>query len=336
VTSDSGDYGVILPFDPKRSAVEVKACDHSFEYAAVPAQPLVANVAYDIAIPSNQLNVVVMEDMSTKPVGGAVVRCRSFELVANGEKKYSGGQRGIADEKGVAHFATLNHRQPMECCSGGSGFRGNCTAEFQLTADEEKRVTLKLSREGVYRGSVTPGDIWDVAVIYFVTPAGEISETIRIEPGGHFFFTKPHTPPEYIVIASTNQPLFVIESWSGAPEGGITVNAPVSAPVLGFRVHVRGSEVQRPVGLNIGGHHIPQPAFDLHLRNQARTLPFVKSATPLDVPRIALTGPITVALGPPLSGVAGAAQTDVFIRPEYARAVQRIPLPPNAREISFE
>lgn len=336
-TSQSGEYATILAFEPERSGIDIKACDGSFEYRSIPKEPLTANVSYDIAIPANRLEVLVTDARTASPVSGAVVLCKFFETSAGRERKYGGGRRGVADTDGLAVFTALSDDRSLECCAVSSGYRSACSPELRMADGDKRNVTLRLTREGVIRGSVVPGDIWDVAGIYFVNPAGEVTEAARIEAGGEFFLTKTHSIPEYIVIASTNQPLVLVEGWSTTSQGDIVVAPSLNAPAREFNIHAPAGDdsPDRVVGISIGGRHVPQQAFEFHVQNQAKTLPVVRRGAPLRVPKVVMSGPIAIGLGPELTKLRGNQYVDVFIRPEFARSIRWVFLPPTSSDVVF-
>jgi hypothetical protein len=330
LSSAAGMYEVVLPSDPRDNAVEVAACDGSFEYTFQPAHAPPANAPFDIAVPATVVRLHLTDETSGEPIAGAVAFCTA------GEGDAAVRLRSESDQAGIARFTSLPDTTPLALCASAptKGYvREKCAPVFRLTADEERTVDLSLTRNGVQRGRLVTTIAFDPPILSLVSREGAMRQRVRVGSDGTFWLEQAMQPDDYFVLSGPGAPLFVL-STAAIDDGELVLTVP-AVRIRTFLLRAPATENRgRPFALAVAGRHVPAGLLLLHLHN-AHVDPNAPWSPSLTVPAIAETGPIAVTLGPPAADAGMLPGTDIFARPELARLYPTLMLPATVDEVTF-
>ncbi|HET7712807.1 MAG TPA: hypothetical protein VFL80_12815 [Thermoanaerobaculia bacterium] len=334
VTDAAGRYRTILGGDPRNAGIDVAMCDGSFTVIVNPEAPLTPNQTYDIVLPGAAVTVTVHDDAG-RPIPDARTRILNHRTDGSGIQSIS---QARSNETGIAHYASVLHKSPIQVCAAKVGFRSTCLEKTELQENEHRRVRITLTSGGLTRGRLAPANAFTHARMFWVDPAGHETEAVRVEPDGSFQLARSHSENEYVVLVSPNQPLFVIERWRRTPEGEVLIEVPLGAPSRSFQV---GMAPSAPAGsryctIAVGNRFVPTDVFGFHEMIRGVD-PIVTPAMPLQVRDIAATGQITVILGPSREEVPpGLDPKNFYAQPQFIPIVRKLPVPDTADSVRFE
>jgi len=319
VTSDStGQYDGNLTEPPRNLPVRIIRCeDKSLLYTYLPSAPILENQPNDIDIPENHVDIQVL-DQDGQPVENAALQLGAFAVKDSDDGDFI-GEIPQTDAKGRTAVENVSTDRQLIACAVHKEYQRACSSRFTVTEDGTATVTVRLTRKGLHRGVVVYGPLsW--GRLYFVRADGTVSEWVPVAQDGTFTYHSEHSPPEYIVLASS-APLLVTPLRQ-VENGELRIEFPSAGHVIDIEVALGrhlGQEDAR-LGLVIGGRYVPEAAYGMH--QSARGLqPNLYHRGPLRIPEILMNESlVTVMLGPPPNvlppGVAEG--VDIFTLPAYA------------------
>lgn len=308
--------------------VTVMTCDGLTRFSFKEEDPPEPGETYTIVVPANRLTVKVRDAQTSRPLAGALARF----IVPKSEKAERFAEVLPAGDDGVATFQNVPPERDLDVCARLSGYRMACTAtRIRLAEDEERTVDLVMYRDGSKKGRVA-GLTLDIGFVYWVeSVTGAVQEINRLNSDGTFYCDIDHKFTEHAVITSTNRPLIVVPPAAiERNEETITIGLPPIPRLRTFTIEMPPKDryLRRIVTIAVGGLLVPLEAFAFHQNNRGlHEMP--SKTTPLQVPDVAETAPITILLGPATEELAPnyRVYSDVFARPEYAPLIRRIAVP---------
>ncbi len=292
--------------------ISVKACDGSFSYTAVPPHPIPAGGRFDIDIPSNSLEVTVVDAKTQEPLAAKV----SYSAVHPDDAEadvYSA--EVVADEKGLATIEPLAPTHAIRVCATLAGYEQTCASPIKIsvTGKLEQRLTL---RPYAHVGRVIANGRILAGTVYWVGRDGVVRERIhRVRTDdGTFWFNYEPVPGDYLVVVSQSHPLVV---WRPADLQNIAI--PVTAPSAPILVEITANYHRATAAptIAVGGLLVPRDAFAQHGR--WRKIADVQRGTAFLIADVVLAGPVVVLLGPTFRDrpVDLPPDADLFALPQY-------------------
>ncbi|MBK5259927.1 MAG: hypothetical protein JJE51_10060 [Thermoanaerobaculia bacterium] len=335
VTREDGRFQSVLPAPPGEGRVEVIGCDGSFEYRYAPEGRIPPNVALEIDVPGASIEVTVRGAASGETINDAIVY--AYEVPAEPNAPPRNRLRAVTNEEGVARFGAVDPpstKQRVCAFAPPQGYLAQHCTDFTLAKTEEKKVELKLPKEGVVRGKLITSEPFQPALLFLATGQGVVKERITVGDDGAFWLREKPGAADYFALTGPGRPLYVLSTWS--VEGDHLV---LSVPQQRTRsIVIRGSnpEANRMLAVSIGGRRVPHQVLQIHLMN-LRVDPGSPWTAGRTLPLIAENGVIAITLGPPLQEVEalGASGPEVFDRPEFANRLPTRLVPPDRDEVVF-
>lgn len=335
VTNEHGEFAAFVPQDPGTWPAQLVACDDTFRYKHAPEERQ-AGTPYNVDIPMNSLSVTVRDAMSGSPIAGARVRYALTEDET--ERNVLSAESQTADDLGIATFETLPAQRKMHVCATFRGYDRACAPMLTLKNDEQRSLALSLVRDKSKRGRVLGLKIEIGRVFWINEVTGLTSEVCAVPMGadGAFNCKVAHTPEEYVVLASTNQPLMVVPRTNIQLGDEIIINVAPPPALRSFDIVIESNDTEkRFVTLSIGGRIVPLNAFIFHMNNRRRGSEAAKGR-PVRVIEVADAGPITVHALAFSRLVPGEQRyADLFSLPEYSSLIQRQVARPGAATVVF-
>ncbi len=192
----TGSYVATVTYLPLPTG-SVEPCDGSRRYLFVAEPSPVENAAYDIEIPSNRLEVEVVDAESGQPIKDARVSYGAVKDAKTGSSHFAAsGFR--TDEEGRAVITPVVAKRKLRVCGRHEDYENSCSDEITLTATEKKQHRLPLVRIAKREGRVaTRGKSW----ISWHAADGSSEETVT-DDEGRFTYKRPHAPGEIVTVSS--------------------------------------------------------------------------------------------------------------------------------------
>lgn len=312
VSDDDGRYTALLSGDPRASQIQIEPCAQERTLRFIPRSGPAANSAFDLDVRLHVLDVKVT-DSRHQPVANASVRFSPIkEILPSGRSIYFGSKEKQTDKKGLVSFDDVPEGFLLSVCARHKEFAQKCGEPVDLVKLSDNPVPVEfdpVATHGRVEGHTGWGMVAAVGLARTMTERAELDDT------GKFLFTRPHAAPEYLIYISQNRPLTVLPLPS-APSPELLVQVP-AVPVRSFTVTVPDNRSDFSfLGVWIGDMYVPVDVFNTHMEMRGLDS-IIHGATPLRVPDIAETAPISVAFGvlPPGDNKGF---VDPFTLPQYA------------------
>jgi hypothetical protein len=320
--ADTGAYAAVLTASPERRLVTVTSCGGSWRYTFVPDTPVVAGSTFDVNVPRNRVEALVLDAATGQPIAGAKV-----SATANaGSDQQPLVVRATGTATGAAGDTTLESLLPnrnQKLCARHDDYAERCEELDTLADDETRSVTLRLNRIEKRDGRIVSSFSMKQLVLMWVDPSGRVTEMDNVRDDGSFRYGTAHSVAEQVVLVSATHPLAVIHPAPATDEQPLTITVP-NGPLRTVQVRLT-PEAASPnalIALRFGALPIPFAAFSRHqvMRGLDQE---VRSSGPLVIPDLLGTEPIFVMRGPDPEQLprdlltAGGAMEAACARPEY-------------------
>jgi hypothetical protein len=319
--ADTGEYFAYVNGAPGYEPITVTPCDTRKPFIDIPPVPLKADSQYDIAIPSNQLNIQVLDATTQRPVPGA----RVTNQLLTAENTVPPRDVGITDTSGTVVDEGLSPIARFTVCARLTDYETNCEANIRLV-EEKQSLTLTLRKSTartvrlVSQNDLGFGKIFVVVDSRIIASANiEHHDQVRIEAA---------TPPNaYLFLAAHNYPLRRFELPNLADEEPTIALPPVSGARLTITLPASSSHRGGPFTLALGGDPIPRQVLQYYQLIQNGDVLQIRSGETVTIGPIDATAPLTVLLwywakDAPID----ARGTDPFENPAILQHMYRQPL----------
>ncbi len=311
VSTPSGEYGAYLTASPGKTNIQVKACDHSFEYIHVPESEVAAGAGYDIDVPINKVEVTVTDAVTGSPLPDARAIATVFRDKGDTQGLYM--MPGERDSNGRVVVDSLPSGKTTRICAEAANYKSACDTVEILKDVQEVSIALRPAAER--HAHVGTGKY---SLAYWCLADGTVTEHAAVDENGDIRFHLNHGAPEYTVLVGAS-PLYVIPAVSADPGGLPTEIAPPGlSATRAIRIAVAPSLKQSTaiIGLVVNGVRIPQSAFAQHQRFRRAPFMLIGRAA-VEVYDIYTTDIVDVILGPDPASLPHdfATGTDVFTVP---------------------
>jgi hypothetical protein len=322
-TDINGRYVAVLPRAPGPETVTVLPCGGEDEYVAVPREPLGDGSVFDINISRTILNVAVHDQQSGAPLEGATaVVAVLFER--DGHEHFFLEATTPTTKQGLTTIRRIAPEVWLRVCASQSGYKGRCAESLQLAADEEKTFRIDLAPEIAMNGRVIANGPIARALLYWISPAGTITERRFVAEDGTFTTVVPHAPDEHIVFVASNHPLHILRGVHDPVTNRLTLTLPAMS------VHdvtlVAGTLPKARIALEVDGHLVPEQAFSQHQIMRGLP-PSIQDGAAVPVRDIAARQ-WSVLVGPPtnFSPPGAPDDTDLSTVPQFRAMFRRFPV----------
>jgi hypothetical protein len=310
VSDNDGTYNAALVADPHNSPVHIEPCDAARTLTYIPQKAPTINAPFDMDLRLASVTVQVL-DPQHRPVSAASVGYAPIRQVTpQGIDPYFRSTRKNTDDAGHVFFDDVPQGFAVSICARQPRYLQKCDT-FDLPKLDGQPAVIQfdpVAMRGHVEGHTGQG------YVTAVNPGGVAAEAVPLDPDGNFLFQRPHAAPEYLVYVSSARPLFVLSLPLIAPPD-LTIQVP-TAGVRTFTVSAPDLQAQFAfVGVWVGGRYVPLQTLNEHM--EMRGLDSVlHRGNSVQIPAIAETEPITVALGVP--DPTAKDFVDVFTLPQYA------------------
>lgn len=196
---ETGRYVAALAEAPRGGSYLAEPCDGSGIYRFVMNEPPAENSAFDIEIPSNRLDIEVVDAASGQPVKEAIVTYAApRDETGNAVHFTMGGLR--TDERGRLRLGPLAPDQTLMVCARHDDYENVCADRFRLRVDEQKSLRIALTKLQRFTGRVI-APATGLAMVTWHGPGG-VTESVRTDREGRFVYRKPHAAGEIVTISS--------------------------------------------------------------------------------------------------------------------------------------
>ncbi len=295
---DTGRYVAVMTRLPGPYPQAVSPCDGSSPYRFVPLDPPRENVAFDIDVPMNKIDVDVTDAKTGLPVKEAVITLAAIKDEKERSAHFA-GPFGKADEKGHLTVGPVLTNQKLLICARHDDYAAKCAESFEMGETREKTLHFALDRITKRYGQVqASGPFTNGEVIWFDL-TGKVTELIRkFEPDGRFAYTRTHGPDEIVVVSSSTTPLFIFRHPQLRDDQVFDISIPAGrVRSLTIRLSDRWPGKFAWGTVQIGDLVVPINALAWHLRKRQSVIS--TTVTPggsLLLSDLLETGPITAIL----------------------------------------
>jgi len=329
VSTAAGKYYALLKADPGTLPIKVRLCDNPSTLIHIPEDAPRPPRAFDIDLPDNALRLTVVDAKT----GGAIENAKvtySTKPAADGGVPFF--LIASSDAKGSADFGSVVVNEPIVVCAEATAYARKCTEPFRVGAEEEVTRNLSLESRLLKRGRLLAVLPISAGRIFFIGPAGQITEGATVSSDGTFSYSKVE-PRSSAVFVSASHPLYVVKDIFPANDEQELTIAFRESERRQFVVRVeRATPVTARIGLAVDGVNVPSDAFAYHQALRGAQAVIVKSR-PVLVRDIVVTGPLLMRFGPDPTDTSY--PPDAVSRPEYVAAFPAKVLAPGQVEIRF-
>lgn len=309
----SGRYVVVMDGPPGDALpTAVQPCDKSPRYLSVSDPEPVENMAYDIEVPENRIDIDVADKSTGSPIQDAAIKIAALDPKGSERSAHFSMQTGKTDIKGQASIENVLTNRKVLICANHPDYDPSCAEPIVMKDVREKRLRFDLTRSVKREGRIVAGRSFTRGQLVWFTPDGALSEMIReFDNDGSFRYRKPHTAGEVVVFMSAETPLYAFRYPALKEDDVFEVRLP-AARVRSFQVKLSDTarEDYAVFTIQIGDLVVPLNALMWHL--EPRQLVFssrVRRGQMFPIADILETGPIKILLlppalidGPPLRG----------------------------------
>jgi hypothetical protein len=194
---ETGVYTATFTRLPGALPAPVKPCDGGSAYWFVPETEPAENSAFDIEIPTNRVDVDVVDGETGEPIPKVRLRYAAPREEGSDNSLFI-MNGGVSDEKGRATIGPLLTTRKLKVCARHEAYDHACTDEFTIKATEEKKLRLVLSKATVFEGRVlAPGK----SQVNWHDRNG-LTETLMTDEEGRFKMKRPHAAGELVTVST--------------------------------------------------------------------------------------------------------------------------------------
>lgn len=289
---ETGRYNAALAHLPGPT-LSVHPCDGSQAYWFVADPEPVENAAFDIEIPSNRIDVDVVDAASGQPVKAARV---SYAAVKDGKtgSAHFAMSGGRSDERGRVSISPVVAKRKLKICGRHEDYENSCGDAIEVGVNEKKQVRLALSKIEKREGRIfTPGksEVWWYAL-------DGLSERITTDEEGSFTYKRPHAQGE-IVAVSSQAGFFVLTQPPLEPGQTFEIRLPGSRRRT-FEVHLDAKSTDEMGFFTIALDElvVPHQPFADHIFRSPNQQAALKPGWTTLVTNVFETAPISVIYAP--------------------------------------
>lgn len=303
------DYAAVVTssFDVD-AAIDVVTCRDE-RTTVLAEKPLRPKARYDIDIPDNLLKIAVVDTFTHAALPAASLHYTVMSLrvprrpVLKREVRAlqtNGAGADRLDMSDVPVFAIRNvpPERPIILEVSCRGYKTQKLDPFSLTKSETKSIAVELVPVNGSGARIVSARRFDHATLYWFSPEGNETEREEVADDGTFTYEGPHYRNESMVLVSRSHPLWIVHAPTAERRKELQIAFPDNAPVRNIRAVLPGvsQRMVTPVGLTIGGLHVPGVALAEHLALRELS-PFMRGPGPVLIRAVAETAPIDVLRG---------------------------------------
>lgn len=317
ISDGSGHYTATLPLDPLKNQIQIEPCGEARTFRFIPRSGPAPNSAFDLDVRLDTLDVLV-KDPSGRALADAAVRFSPVkEQLSNAYSSlYFGSDEKASGPDGRVTFDDVPDGFPISVCARHKDFFTKCSKPLDLKALAGNPTVVQFDPVGM-KGRVQGHS--GAGFIAVVNSAGVQTDSAQLDDDGSFRFKAPHASPEHLVYISRHRPLTVLPLPLAVPSDFVVQIPVVTAHAFTVIVPNNRNDFAF-LGIWLGGLFVPVDLFNTHMEMRGRDS-VIHGATPLRVPDIAETGPITVAFAVLPEG--WKEFVDPFTLPQYAGVRQQ-------------
>ena len=249
VSGADGEYFAIMNTPPGERPFTVTPCDGSEPFVDVPAVPIRFHDRFDIDLPANRLDVIVVDAESRAPLSG----CRVTRRLVAPDHIVPSRDMGRTDADGIVRASTLSVRGIYEVCASREAYEPKCT-EVRMRSDQQN-ITLGLLHDGLVVRLRSESDLG--AGYGYVVVNGRVVTRGVIERDGSVHLASNTPRDADLYIAAKNYPLTRVALRADDAEEAVVTLPPAQGRPLMIRLPVESPHAGGPVGLEIDGVVVP-------------------------------------------------------------------------------
>lgn len=327
---ETGEYEAFLARDPKTNGVEIVDCAQERELGAAQREQIrrrrfVAildeapreNQRLDFEIPSNRVELTVVEKSSGLPITGADVRLAVI-LPKETDAAHFAGRYGQTDAEGRIDVGPVTTNREMMICASHESFDNACAERITSLGVREKRsIRLELERADRIQGRLITASPMQYGSIYFFDFHSRVTERIRIVDG-KFVMKQKHPEGSRFVVISGSHPLWMGNAPKLAGDQPMMLQFPESNSSGPFVIEATDpNKTNALFTIRVDGQIVPLRAFNqfMMLRGSSANL---ANGSRIEFPGVVTTsGKVSVVVAPmTFWGPRSGKEEDIFGAPE--------------------